>query len=159
MNVFRDHIAAVEQASRHILAVARVALHHLVIRLEARHRDLLDRIGLMRSFSGRYNRRVGHKGEMDTWIWYQVGLEFVQVNIQRAVKTKGSSDGRDDCYRCQRYLLGSMNVSRTLGNQAIQILVVWPLNAEVATADVVNGLIIDHERAVGVLKRGVGSQD
>lgn len=47
----------------------------------------------------------------------------------------------------------------TLSNQAVQVLVVGTLNAKVATADVVDGFVVDHEGAVGVLKSGVGSQD
>ena len=96
VNVLGDHITTVEQASGHILAVSRVALHHLVIRLETRHRDLLDRICFMGSLNGRDNRRVCNEREMDAWVWYQIGLELVQVNVQRAVKTQGCCDGRDD---------------------------------------------------------------
>lgn len=44
-------------------------------------------------------------------------------------------------------------------NQAIQVGEVRPLDSEVATADVVNSLIVNHETAVGMLKCGVGSED
>ena len=54
---------------------------------------------------------------------------------------------------------GPKNRSRTLGNQAVQVLVVGALQAEVAAADVVDGLVVHHERAVGVLQRGVRGQD
>ena len=42
VNVFRNNIATVEQASGHVFAITRVALHHLVIWLETGHGDLLD---------------------------------------------------------------------------------------------------------------------
>jgi len=49
--------------------------------------------------------------------------------------------------------------SHTLSDQTVQVLVVGTLNAEVAAADVVDGLVVDHEGAVGVLKGGVGGED
>ncbi len=36
----------------------------------------------------------------------------------------------------------------TLSDQAVQVLVVWSLDTEVATADVIDGLVVDHEAAV-----------
>jgi hypothetical protein len=47
----------------------------------------------------------------------------------------------------------------TLSNQAIEVLIVGSLNAQVASADVIDGLVIDHETAVGVLEGGVGGED
>ena len=46
-----------------------------------------------------------------------------------------------------------------MSDESIEVLVVGSLNAEVASADVVDSLIVDHEAAVGVLKGGVSSQD
>lgn len=40
IHIFRHHIAAVQEAARHVLAVARVTLHHLVLRLEQFRCDL-----------------------------------------------------------------------------------------------------------------------
>jgi hypothetical protein len=50
-------------------------------------------------------------------------------------------------------------VTHTLSDQTVQVLVVGALNAEVTAADVVNGLVVDHEGAVGVLKSGVSGED
>ena len=47
----------------------------------------------------------------------------------------------------------------TLSDQAVQVLVIGTLDTEATTADVVDGFIVDHEGAVGVLKSGVGGQD
>lgn len=47
----------------------------------------------------------------------------------------------------------------TLGDEAVQVLVVGALNAEVLAADVVDGLVVDHEGAVRVLEGGVGGED
>lgn len=48
---------------------------------------------------------------------------------------------------------------RTLSDQAVQVDVVGTLKPEVATADIVDGLVVDHEGAVGVLQGGVGGQN
>jgi len=39
---------------------------------------------------------IGDKREVDSWIRHQVGLEFVEINVEGAVESKGGSDGRDD---------------------------------------------------------------
>lgn len=46
-----------------------------------------------------------------------------------------------------------------MGNQSVQILQVRAFNAKVTSADVVDGLIVDHETAVRVLQSGVGGQN
>ena len=40
----------------------------------------------------------------------------------------------------------------TLGDQSVQVLVVWSLNTQVSSTDVVDGLVVDHEGAIGVLE-------
>ena len=65
MHVVGDHITAVEQASSHVFAVAWVTFDHLVVWLEARHRDLLDRVCFVLGFGVGHDRRVGDKGEVD----------------------------------------------------------------------------------------------
>jgi hypothetical protein len=47
----------------------------------------------------------------------------------------------------------------TLGNQAIEVLVVGPLKTEITAADVVDGLVVNHEGAIRVLQSGVGRED
>jgi hypothetical protein len=47
----------------------------------------------------------------------------------------------------------------TLGDEAVQVLVVGALDAKVPAADVVDGLVVDHEAAVGVLEGSVGGED
>ena len=46
-----------------------------------------------------------------------------------------------------------------MSNQSVEVLVAWSLNAKVTAADIVDGLVVDHERAVRVLKRGVSGED
>lgn len=92
VDVLGYDVAAVEQAGSHVFAVARIALHHLVVGLEARHGYFLDRVGFMRCLGSRHNWSVGDKGEMDARIWDEIGLELVQINVQRPVESKRGGD-------------------------------------------------------------------
>lgn len=47
----------------------------------------------------------------------------------------------------------------TLGNEPVQVLKVRALNVQAPAADVVDGLVVDHEGAVRLLEGGVGGQD
>lgn len=47
----------------------------------------------------------------------------------------------------------------TLGDQAVQVLVIRSLQTKVTAADIVDGLVVHHERAVRMLKGGVRGQD
>ena len=47
----------------------------------------------------------------------------------------------------------------TLCNQAIQVLIVGSLDAQVATANVIDGFVVDHETAIRVLESRVSGQD
>lgn len=59
----------------------------------------------------------------------------------------------------RRQIVRAVQGRRTLSDQSVQVLVVGSLDAEVATADIVDGLVVDHEGAVRVLKGGVGGED
>lgn len=41
--------------------------------------------------------------------------------------------------------------------QCVQVCTGWALPLEVAAADVVDGVAVDHEGAIGVLRGGVGA--
>jgi len=47
----------------------------------------------------------------------------------------------------------------TLSDQAVQVLVVRALDSKVAAADVVDGLVVNHEGAVAVLEGGMCGKD
>lgn len=79
---------------------------------------------------------------MDTRVRDQVGLKFVQVDVQGTVEPETGGDGADD-----------------LSDQAVQVLVAGAGNVEIATADVVHGLVVDQEGAVRVLDGAVRRQD
>ena len=95
-------------------------------------------VGLLR----RDDRSVSHQREVDPGVGHQVGLELCQIDVESSIKTQGGSDGGDD-----------------LPDEAIEVGVGRALYVEVATADVVDGLVVDHEGAVGMLEGGVSGQD
>ena len=46
-----------------------------------------------------------------------------------------------------------------MADQTVEVGVGWPLDVQVAATDVVDGLIVNHEGAVRVLKGGMSGQD
>jgi len=158
VGVLGDDVAAVQQTGGHVLAIARVALDHLVVGLEACVGDLHDRVGLVGGLGGRDDGGIGDEREMDTGVRDQVGLELVQIDVEGAVEAERGSDGRDDCLM----LVAGQNeccTRRTLRDETVQVLVVGKLDAQVPLADVVDGLVVNHEAAVGVLQGGVRGQN
>jgi len=72
----------------------------------------------------------------------QICLEFVQINVQGTVKPEGCCDRRYD-----------------LSDEPVQVGETWRCNVQVLFADIVNSFVINHERTVGVLERGMCGQD
>lgn len=68
---------------------------------------------------------------------HQVGLELVQVDVERAVEAERGCDAGDD-----------------LGDDPVKVGVAGALDAELVAGDVEDGLVVDHERAVDVLAEG-----
>ena len=142
VDVLRDDVAAVEAAAGHVLAVTRVALHHLVGRLEAGVGDLCGRQLLVVRLLGGDDRSVVDEREVDARVGNQIGLELRQIDVEGTVEAKGGGDGAD-----------------ALGDDTVEVGVRRPFDVEVSTADVVDRLVVDHEADVGVLQRAVGRQD
>ena len=131
VHILWHDVSAVQHAARHVLAVARVALHHLVGRRKAGVRNL-----------GHRQLLVVRLLEVDARVRHQVGLELRQVDVERAVEAQRRRDRADD-----------------LSDQTVQVGVRRTLDVEVTPTDVVDRLVVDHEGAVGVLQRGVRRQD
>merc|ERR1712130_237196 len=118
------------------------ALHHLVGGLKAGVGDLRYTELLVVGLLGRDDWRVGDQGEVDPGVGYQVGLELSQVNVESPVEPQGGRDGRDN-----------------LSDQPVEVGVGWSLDVQVTAADVIDGLVVNHEGTVRVLQSGVGGQD
>eukprot|EP00054_Salpingoeca_dolichothecata_P031339 m.263169 g.263169 ORF g.263169 m.263169 type:complete len:467 (+) comp26822_c0_seq1:96-1496(+) len=142
VDVLGDDITTVQHAAGHVLAMTRIALDHLVGGLKAGVGDFGNRELLVVGLLGRDDGGVGGQGEMDTWVGHQVSLELSQIDVEGTIETEGGSHG-----------------GHNLGNQAVQVGVGGALNVQVAAANVVDGLVVNHKGTVGVLEGGVAGQD
>mmetsp|Transcript_8403 Transcript_8403/g.10281 ORF Transcript_8403/g.10281 Transcript_8403/m.10281 type:complete len:401 (+) Transcript_8403:240-1442(+) len=142
VDVLGDDITSVHEAAGHVLAVAGVALGHHGGGLEGGVGDLSDGELLVVGLLGRDDGSVGGEHEMDTGVGHQVSLELSHIDVEGTIEAEGGSEGGDD-----------------LGDQSVEVGVGGALNVEVSAADVVHGLVVEHDGDVGVLKEGVGGQD
>lgn len=110
-----------------------------VLTLEGQVRNLE---ALMRTLRSRDDRGVADQRVVDTRVRHQVGLELVEIDIERTIKPQRRRDRRHD-----------------LRDQAVEVLVARARDVEVAAADVVDGLVVDEERAVRVLDGAVRRED
>merc|ERR1719158_161775 len=141
VHVLGHNVTAVHKTARHVLAVTRVALNHLVRRLEDRVGNLSDGQELVVGNLGGDDRRERAEREVDPRVGHKVGLELREVDVQGAVETEGRGDRGD-----------------ALGQQSVEVRVRRALDSEVPAADVVQGLVVNHERDVGVLHHRVGAE-
>ncbi|GIL99776.1 hypothetical protein Vretimale_4897 [Volvox reticuliferus] len=96
----------------------------------------------MVSLLGRDDRGVGAEHKVDAGVWHQVSLELSHIHVEGTIEAQGSRQGADD-----------------LSNQAVQVGVGRALDVEAAAANVINSLVVEHDRHIGVLQQGVGRQD
>jgi hypothetical protein len=78
---------------------------------------------------------------VNTGVWHKVGLELSKVNVEGTIETEGSGQGGDH-----------------LADETVEVSVGGTLNVEATTADVVEGLIVEHDGNVGVLEERVGGE-
>ena len=79
---------------------------------------------------------------MDTWVWHQVGLELSDIDVEGTIESEGGSEGGDN-----------------LGDESVEVGVGWSLNIEVSSADIVDGLVVEHDGDISVLEEGVSGED
>ena len=142
IDILGDNISTVEEAAGHVLPMPGITLNHLVGRLKAGIGDLSHSKLLMVSLLRGDDRCIGDQWEVDPGIGNQVGLELCQIHIEGSIKAKGGSDG-----------------GHYLTNETVEVGISWPLNIQVPAADVIDGLIVNHECTIRVLQSGVGGQD
>jgi len=141
VDVLWHNITSVHEAAGHVLAVTWVALGHHGGWLEGGVGDLGNGELLVVGLLGRDDWGVGGQHEVDTWVWHQVGLELSDIDVEGTVESEGGSEGGDN-----------------LGNESVQVGVGWALDIEVAAADIVDGLVVEHDGNIGVLEEGVGGE-
>lgn len=69
-------------------------------------------------------------------------MELGEIDVESTVETERCCDGGDN-----------------LSDESIKIRVSWSLDVQIATANVIYRLVVDHECAVGMLQCGVGRED
>jgi len=142
VDVLGDNITSVQHATGHVFTVTWITFDHLVGRLKGGVGDFSNGELFMVGFLGGDDWSIGGEREMDTWVWYQVGLEFSKIDVEGTIKSEGGSDGADD-----------------LSNKSVQVGVGWSFDVEITSADIVDGFIVNHESTVRVLKGSMGGQD
>ena len=65
-----------------------------------------------------------------------------KIDVESAIEPKGGCNRRYD-----------------LSHQTVQVGVGWSLDVQVSSADVVDGLVVNHESTVGMFQSGVSGQD
>merc|ERR1719272_1161006 len=142
VHVLRHHITAVHHAACHVLAVAWVTLDKHAGGLKHGHGNLCHGELLVVGLLCRDDRCVAGKHEVDAWVWHQVGLKFGNVDIECAIEAQGGCEGRDD-----------------LRQETVQVCVCGPLDVQVSSADVIERLVVVHDRHIGVLQQGVNTEN
>jgi len=79
---------------------------------------------------------------VDTGVGDKVGLELSDINVKGTIETEGGGKRGDH-----------------LGNKPVKVGISGSLNVEGTTADVIDGLVIEHDGNISVLKEGVGGED
>jgi hypothetical protein len=141
IDVLGDDVSSVHEAASHVLAMSRVALGHHVGGLEDGVGEFgngeLFVVGLL----CRDNWSVRAEHEVNSRIRHQVGLEFSHIDVEGTVEAERSSEGRND-----------------LSNQSVEVGVSGTLNVEGTSADVVDGLVVEHESNISVFEEGVSGE-
>jgi hypothetical protein len=129
------------------------------VRLEAGHGDLLNGVGLVGGLGGGDDGSIGYERKVDARVRYKVGLEFVEIYVEGTVESERSGDRRDD-FEAVRIYLRAIRFKGAYPEQSNgSSFIVGALNVQVSAADVVDSLVVDHERTVRVLEGGVSRQD
>merc|ERR1719265_1945980 len=142
VDVLGDDVTAEHEAAGHVLAVARVALGEHAGRLEGGVGDLGNGELLVVRLLGGDDGRERREDEVDTRVRHEVGLELGDVDVEGTVEAEGRGEGRDD-----------------LADEAVQVGVGGALNVQVAAAEVVDGLVVEHGGDIGVLEERVRRED
>ena len=106
-----------------LFTMARIAFHHLVCRLKTSIGNFSYTKLFMICLLSRDNWSISDKWEMNSWVWYQIGLEFSEIHIQSSIKTERSSDRRNN-----------------LADESVKISVGWAFDVKITTANIVNCL-------------------
>merc|ERR1712025_424839 len=141
IDILWHHISSIKEAAGHVLTMPGITLDHGVGWFEASVGYLGNIKLLVVSLLSRDDGGIRNERKVNTGIRNQVGLEFIQIHVQGSVESQRSSDR-----------------TYNLRDQAVKIGVGGPLDVEVSAADIIDGLVVHHERTITVLQGGVGAE-
>jgi hypothetical protein len=142
VNILGNNVTTVHEAASHVLSVARITLRHHPGGLKDRVCNLGNRKLFVEGFLGGDDRSVRGEHEMNAGVGHQVGLELGDIYVKGTIETKRGCKRRD-----------------YLSDEAVEVGVRGTLNVKVATAYVIESLVVKAESAVGVLQKGVGGKN
>ena len=79
---------------------------------------------------------------MDSGVGDEVGLELGDINVKGSIESEGSSEGGDN-----------------LSDESVEVGVGGSLDVEVSSADIVDGLVVEHDGDISVLEERVGGEN
>ena len=79
---------------------------------------------------------------MDSGIRHQIGLEFSDVHVQSTVESETGSQRGDD-----------------LSDESVEISVGGSLDVQLSSADIIDGLVVQHHSDIGVFQQRVSGED
>lgn len=85
---------------------------------------------------------VTNQWVMNTWVRHEIGLKFVQINVQSTIKPQRARDRAD--YLC---------------DEAVEMFKRRTWDIQVSSADIVDSLIVNKESAIAVLDGGMGREN
>jgi len=141
VDILGHNITTVHKAASHVLAVTGVALGHHVGGLEDSAGDFSHSKLFMVCLLSRDHGCIRAQHEVDARVGHQVGLELSDIDVQGTIEAERGSEGGDD-----------------LGNQSVQIGVGRSFDVQRASADVVDGFIVQHEGDIGMFKERVSGE-
>jgi len=142
VDILGDDITSVHHAAGHVLTVAGVALGHHGGGLEGRVGNLGNRELLVIGLLGRDHGGIRRQHEVNTRIRHQVSLELSDIDVEGTIESERGGQGGDD-----------------LGDQTVEVGVGRALNVQRSAADVIDGLVVEHDGDISVLEERVGRQD
>lgn len=93
LRILWPNISSIQQTASHVLAFLGITFDHLVATPKAREGHLRNGVLFMSYLFRRKKRSEGGQREMDARERNEVGLELVQVDVERPIKSEGGSDG------------------------------------------------------------------
>jgi len=141
VDILGDYVSTVHETASHVLSVSGVALGHHVGGLEDGVGDLSNGELLVVGLLGGDHGGIRAKHKVDARVGHQVSLELSDIDVQGTIETERGSQGRDD-----------------LSNQSVKVGVGGSIDVEGSLADIVDGLIVEHEGNISVLEERVGRE-